>query len=105
VRLPFGPLSALLNAADEERKAERRIAMFGLGFAANRITRYTLRKCGVEEKTAKRVGRVVGWTTTALTFDPSGFIDIPDVPDTDVPGYGDDYGDGDTPRRHDGSWW
>jgi hypothetical protein len=65
--------------------------MFGLGFAANRITRHTLRACGVDEKKAKWIGRGVGWTTTLLTLDPSGFVDVPDAPD--APDYGD------SPRR------
>jgi hypothetical protein len=72
--------------------------MIGLGFAANQITRRTLVACGVDKKTAKWIGRGVGWTTSLVSLDASGFFDVPDVPDTssDLP----DYGDSDSPRRH-----
>jgi len=59
--------------------------MLGLGFAMNRITRGALEACGVDKKTAKRIGRGVGWGTTLLTLDPSGFFDVPDMPDPDLP--------------------
>jgi hypothetical protein len=73
--------------------------MLGLGFAVNRATRSVARALGADEKTARRAGRIAGWTTTALTFDPSGALDFFDPPDTstDSPGY--DYGYDDPPRR------
>ena len=72
--------------------------MFGLGFAANQITRRTLVACGVDKKTAKWIGRGVGWTTSLISLDASGFFDVPDVPDS---GYiPDDGGDASPPRRH-----
>jgi hypothetical protein len=72
--------------------------MLGLGFAANQITRRTLVACGVDKKTAKWIGRGVGWTTSLISLDASGFFDVTDIPDAsgDLP----DYGDSDPPRRH-----
>lgn len=64
--------------------------MFGLGFAANRITRSALEACGVDKKTARRIGRGVGLGTTLLTLDPTGCFDFPDMPDPDLPD--DNYG-------------
>jgi hypothetical protein len=52
------------------------------GFIANRITRATLEAAGVEKNTAKWIGRAVG-VTVGVLGDPTGFVDIPDVPDTD----------------------
>lgn len=74
--------------------------MFGLGFAANQITRRTLVACGVDKKTAKWIGRGVGWTTSLISLDASGFFDVPDVPDGGSSGDLPDYGDSETPRRH-----
>jgi len=74
--------------------------MIGLGFAANQITQSTLVACGVDKKTAKWIGRGVGWTTSLISLDASGFFDVPDV---DVPDASDslpDSGDSDRPRRH-----
>jgi hypothetical protein len=60
--------------------------MLGLGFAVNRGVRKVAEACGADKKTAKKIGRIAGWTTSALTFDPSSvidFFDTPDLPDTD----------------------
>jgi hypothetical protein len=76
--------------------------MIGLGFAANQITRRTLVACGVDKKTAKWIGRGVGWTTSLISLDASGFFDVPDLPDAPDGASGGlpDYGDSDSPRRH-----
>jgi hypothetical protein len=71
--------------------------MIGLGFAANRITRRTLEACGVDKKTAKWIGRGVGWTTSLVSLDASGFFDVPDV---DVPDASASAPDSGGPRRH-----
>jgi hypothetical protein len=71
--------------------------MFGLGFAVNRVTRHALVACGVDENTAKWIGRGAGWTTSLMTLDPSSLFDVPDIPDGDTPDYSDDSG---RPRRH-----
>lgn len=55
--------------------------MFGLGFAANQITRRSLVALGVDKEAAKWIGRGVGWSTSLATLDASGFFDIPDFPD------------------------
>ena len=62
-----------------------------IGFIAGRATRYVLEACGVEKKTAKWIGRGVGVGTSLVIMDASGFFDIPDMPDGDVP---DDCGNG-----------
>jgi hypothetical protein len=61
-----------------------------LGLIVSRTTRYALEKCGVEKNTAKWIGRGAGWTTSLITLDASGFFDIPDLPDTEIPDGDDD---------------
>jgi len=56
--------------------------VFGLGFVVNRATRRALVACGVDKDTAKWIGRGVGWTTSLISLDASGFFDVPDVPDS-----------------------
>jgi hypothetical protein len=72
-------LQAAVHATDIAEEAGEK--MLGLGFAVNRLTRRALVACGVDENTAKWVGRGVGWTTSLISLDASGFFDIPDVPD------------------------
>jgi hypothetical protein len=55
--------------------------VFGLGLAVNRITRRALVASGVDKNTAKWIGRGAGWTASLISFDPSGFLDVPDIPD------------------------
>jgi ribosomal protein S5 len=61
-----------------------------IGFIAGRATRYVLEACGVDKKTAKWVGRGVGIGTSLATMDASGFFDLPDIPDGNVPDDSDD---------------
>jgi hypothetical protein len=51
-----------------------------IGFIANRTTRAILERNGVDKGKAKWIGRGVGVMVSLMSCEPSGFVDVPDIP-------------------------